>query len=219
VALAMEADEGSDQQLQFFKAFAALAMNDTQLGFVEEVLDGTSDVPGLVVDQDLRWELLTDLVAAGRRGESAIAAELARDDTLSGRLMAAAARAAIPTIEAKRAAWQTGVLDESVPNTTQRAMLATFGKIADPGLLREFAVAYFAQIELTWASRSREMAQNVVQLLYPERLAGDTQIDVLAMTDQWLDRLGDRLPALRRLVLAAREEVVCARLARERDAW
>ena len=217
VALAMRADPGSDQQLQFFKAFAGLACNETQLSFVGEVLDGESEVPGLKVDTDLRWELLTDLVAAGRRGPAEIDAELARDDTLSGAEKAAGARAAIPTIEAKRQAWHLGVKDESLPNATQRNILAAFSKVQDPTLLREFAIEYFAQIESTWETRTREMAQNIVVALYPVRSINDPEIDVLEMTDQWLDRLGARLPALRRLVLASREEVVRARLAQEVD--
>ena len=217
VALAMRADRGSDQQLQFFKAFASLACNDTQLGFVAEVLDGVSEVPGLVVDTDLRWELLTSLVATGYRGEAEIEAELTRDDTLSGTEKAAGARAAIPTLEAKKQAWRVGVLDESISNAEQRNILAAFTKVADVTLLRDFAIEYFAQIEQTWQTRSREMAQNVVEMLYPLRSVNDPDIDVLAMTDHWLDRLGDRDPALRRLVLAAREEVIYAKLAQEVD--
>ena len=217
VALAMRADRGSDQQLQFFKAFAGLACNQTQLGFVADVLDGASDVPGLKVDTDLRWELLTDLVVMGWRGEAEIEAELERDNTMSGTEKAAGARAAIPTIEAKRRAWHLGVMDESVPNATQRNILAAFTKVPDPALLREFAIEYFAQIETTWQTRTREMAQNIVVALYPLRSVNDPEINVLSMTDQWLDRLGSRLPALRRLVLASREEVIRAQFAQEVD--
>ena len=217
VALAMRADPGSDQQLQFFKSFAGFACNPTQLGFVADVLDGTSDVPGLTIDTDLRWELLTDLVAMGCRGEADIEAELARDNTLAGTEKAAGARAAIPTIEAKRLAWHLGVMDPSVSNAAQRQILASFTKVADPALLREFAIEYFAQIETTWQTRSREMAQNIVVALYPLRSVNDPEINVLAMTDQWLDRLGARIPALRRLVLSSREEVIRAELAQEVD--
>jgi len=218
VALAMRADPGSDEQLQFFKAFADLACNPTQLGFVSEVLDGTSQLPGLVVGTELRWELLTDLVAAGVRGEPDIAAELARDDTLAGREYAAGARAAVPTPEAKRAAWRLAVLDDWVSNAVQRRILAGFVKVSDPSLLREFAIEYFAQIEQTWQERTREMALNIVQMLYPLSSVNDESIDVLHMTDMWLDRLGARWPSLRRVVLEEREEVVCARQAQARDA-
>jgi len=218
VAMSMRADPGSDQQLQFFKAFAGLACNQTQLGFVSEVLSGQSEVPGLKVDTDLRWELLTDLVAAGLRGPADIDAELERDNTMSGAEKAAGARAAIPTIDAKRKAWHLAVLDESLPNATQRNILASFSKVSSPVLLREFAIEYFAQIEQSWESRTREMAQNIIQGLYPLRSVNDPEINVLAMTDQWLDRLGGRVPALRRLVLACREEVICAQLAQKVDA-
>jgi aminopeptidase N len=218
VALAMGADPGSDQQLQYFLAFAGLACNPTQWEFVEEVLNGVFEVPGLVVDTDVRWQLLTDLVAAGRRGETEIGAELARDDTLSGLENAEGARAAIPTFEAKKRAWDRGVLDETVTNATQRNILASFMKVKDPVLLREFAVEYFAQIEKTWTTRTNEMAKNIVQMMYPLRSVNDPEIDVLAMTDAWLDELGSRLPALRRLVLACREEVICARMAQKADA-
>jgi len=217
VALAMRADPGSDEQLQFFKAFAGLACNPTQLGFVADVLDGASEVPGLKVDTDLRWELLIDLVATGLRGEADIAAELQRDNTMSGTEKAAGARAAIPTLEAKRLAWHLAVMDESVSNATQRNILATFTKVPDPALLREFAIEYFAQIENTWETRTREMAQNIITALYPLRSVNDPEVNVLAMTDQWLDRLGASSPALRRLVLASREEVIRAELAQEVD--
>jgi aminopeptidase N len=218
VHLTADAEPGSDNQLQFFKAFSALARSAEHLSVVGEVLDGIIEVDGLVIDTDLRWELLTDQVAAGLYDEDRIATELARDATMSGEERAAGARAAFPFVEDKRWAWQVGVIDESVSNATQRAVLMGFVRAKDPKLLREFAFEYFAQIEETWLTRSREMAMNIVGLLYPVRSVNDPDIDVLAMTDEWLDKLGARLPALRRLVLSAREEVICARLAQERDA-
>jgi len=64
------------------------------------------------------------------------------------------------------------------------------------------------------------MAQNVVVGLYPTLLAGldaSTGVDVLARTDAWLDALGDRTPALRRLVVEARDGVRRALEAQARD--
>ncbi|MDR2930549.1 MAG: aminopeptidase N [Propionibacteriaceae bacterium] len=218
VGLAMRADPGSDQQLQFFKAFAALACNDTQWRFIAGVLDGVEEVPGLLVDTDLRWELLTDLVAVSVRGASDIDAELAKDDTISGLERAAGARAALPSAEAKRAAWRAGVFDESVTNAAQRHILAGFTKVADPVQLRDYAIEFFAQIEQVWVTRSREMAQNVVKLAYPVASVNDPEIDVVEMADLWLDRLGAKLPALRRLILVGREETLRARAAQAVDA-
>ncbi len=218
VALAMRADPGSDQQLQFFKAFAALACNPTQLGFVAEVLDGGSAMEGLVVGTGLRWELLTDLVAAGVRAEADIAAELEADPTLSGQESAAGARAALPTLEAKQRAWRLAVFDESISNAAQRNILTAFTRVSDPTLLRQFAIEYFAQIEQVWVTRSREMAQNIVEMAFPIFAVDDPEVDLLQMTDFWLDRLGARLPALRRLILTAREGVIRAQSAQAADA-
>ena len=218
MALALAAEPGSDQQTQFFRSFAGLAEKQTHLDHVAAVLDGADQLPGLIVGADLRWELLTDLVGAGERAQSEIAAELARDDTMSGHEKAAGALAAIPTPQAKQQAWQTGVFDESVSNATQRNILQGFTAVHDVSLLRGFAAEYFAQIEQIWATRSREMAQNIVQMLYPLRLVDDPKIDLLAMTDQWLDQQGARQPALRRLILAARQELICAQAAQQADA-
>ncbi|MDR0849237.1 MAG: aminopeptidase N [Propionibacteriaceae bacterium] len=217
VKLALQADAGSDMQLQLFASFAHLACNDTQWDFLVEVLDGAAQVEGLVVDTDLRWELLTILVANSKKGEADIQAELTRDDTSSGREMAAGARAALPSTEAKREAWRLAVRDKSVANAAQRSIIAAFPGVPDPTSLREFAVEYFASLEWVWENRTREMANNIVKALYPFWAINDEGIDVLAMTDQWLNHIGARTPALRRLVLANREEVVCARIARAKD--
>ncbi|MDR0783093.1 MAG: aminopeptidase N [Propionibacteriaceae bacterium] len=212
-----QAEPGSDQQLQCFQAFATLTRDPAQLDYLGAILDGEAEIPGLIIDTDRRWELLINLVATGRRGGSAIEAELERDNTMSGRESAAGARAALPSLNSKWQAWQVAVEDLSISNATQRSVLAGFVKVTDPSLLRPFASQYFSQIEQTWATRSREMAQNIVEGLYPYRLLDDPEIDILALTDQWLDQLGARLPALRRLILVAREEVIRARLAQAVD--
>lgn len=218
IGLALRADPASDQQTQMMRAFAGLACNPTQWAFLAGLLDGSEEVPGLVVDTDLRWHILSHLVAAGEAGPEQIAAELARDNTSAGREYAAGATAAIATPAAKQAAWRQAVGDDTISNAAQRAILTWFTSVADPALLRDFAIDYFAVIEDVWVKRSREMAGNIIRLGYPLGSVNDPGIDVLTMTDQWLNRLGTREPALRRLVLTRREEVVYARIAQARDA-
>jgi aminopeptidase N len=55
------------------------------------------------VDQDVRWDAVQRLASLG--DDSRIAAEEARDRSVSGHLAALAARAAVPTPEAKQQAW------------------------------------------------------------------------------------------------------------------
>ncbi len=214
--LAQDAAAGGDTQLQLVKAFAARAATTAQLDAVAGLLDGSAPLDGLVVDTDLRWDLLVSLVAGGRAGEAEIAAELARDATASGERAAAVARAAVPSPEAKAAAWRAVVDADSLSNTLQTSTIAGFARVHDRALLAPFVEPYFAALEQVWSSRTNEMAQNIVVGLYPTLLTG-IDPDLLARTDAWLEGLGDRAPALRRLVVENRDGVRRALAAQARD--
>ncbi|WP_043609253.1 ERAP1-like C-terminal domain-containing protein, partial [Cellulomonas carbonis] len=123
---------------------------------------------------------------------------------------------ALPTAEAKAAAWAAVVERGDLANALQTSTIAGFGRVHDRALLVPYVDAYFDAIERVWTTRTNEIAQNVVVGLYPSLLAGG-EVDVLARTDAWLEQLGDRHPALRRLVVEARDGVRRALAAQERD--
>ncbi|WP_019137604.1 aminopeptidase N [Cellulomonas massiliensis] len=217
LALARGAEPGSDTQLQLVKAFAGRARTDEQLDAVAALLDGRETLDGLTVDTDLRWELVTSLVVGGRASDADIAVQLSADPTATGQRAAASARAAVPTAAAKRTAWHAAVEDAAVPNAIQAATISGFGRVHDVTLLRPFVEPYFASVERVWAERTNEMAQNVAVGLYPLDLSDDETVDVLALTDQWLDEHPDASPGLRRLLVESRDSVRRARAAQEAD--
>ncbi|GMA31908.1 aminopeptidase N [Litorihabitans aurantiacus] len=208
--LTTAAAPGSDAQLQFAKAYALRARTAQQLDRLAALRDGSLEVAGLAIDVDLRWELLTALVAGGAAGEDEIAAELERDATASGERAAAGARAAIATPEAKEAVWARVVAADELPNALQMATVLGFARTHDRTLTVPFVERYFAALETVWAERTNEMAQNVVTWLYPSWLADlddSFGVDVPGLTDTWLAQLGERTPALRRLVVEAADGV------------
>ncbi|MFI2752832.1 aminopeptidase N [Cellulomonas sp. P22] len=215
--LAEQAAAGSDTQLQLVKAFAGRAQAAAQLDAVAGLLDGSRTLEGLSIDTDLRWELLTSLVTGGRAGEAEIAAQLKADATATGQRAAAAARAAVPTPEAKAAAWAALVESDELPNAVQTATINGFGRVHNLGLLMPYVEPYFAALEGVWESRTSEMAQNLVLGLYPTDLAGDDRVDVLALTDAWLEAHPDAPAALRRLLVESRDGVRRALAAQEAD--
>ena len=221
LALAREAEPGSDTQLQLVKAFAARAVDEAHLTALAGLLDGSAPLPGLSVDTDLRWELLTGLVAGGRAGEAEIAAQLATDATATGERAAAAARAAVPTAEAKAAAFDAAVRDASLANALQTATIAGLTRVPDPDarrdLLEPLVEPYFDALLDVWATRTNETAQNVVSGLFPTLLTG-TGVDVLGRTDAWLEANPDAPAALRRLVAESRDGVRRALAAQAVDA-
>lgn len=207
------ADPGSDRQLLLARAFAGQASTPAQLDVVRGLLDGTRVLPGLAVDTEMRWGLLGALVVGGVAGEPEIAADLARDDTSSGRVHAASARAAIPTPEAKALAWRQVVDEGSLPNAVQAAVIGGFGRVLDPELLEPYVEPYFAALLPVWRGRTNEMASQIAIGLYPTQLASPGLVE---RTDRWLDSSGAE-PALARLVLENRDGVTRALRAQARD--
>jgi aminopeptidase N len=207
------AGPGSDAQLLFARSFTAHAHSPAQLQTVRGLLDGSAVVEGLSVDAEMRWALLGALAAGGAAGDDEIDAELTRDDTATGRVQAAAARAAIPTAQAKERAWEQVVVNGELPNTVQAAVINGFSRLLDPALLEPFVERYFAALVPVWSQRTNEMASQIAAGLYPALLAGPA---LLERTDRWLAEV-DAEPALRRLVVEARDGVVRALKAQERD--
>ncbi|WP_179389111.1 aminopeptidase N [Psychromicrobium silvestre] len=205
---------GSDSQLQFVKAFAQLAQSAEHLDIVADLLSGSYRLEGLEVDQDLRWELRSSLVAGGRFTQPEIDAELERDPTQTGQLAAAGASAAIPTAAAKQSVWDAVVVSGEMPNATQRAAITGFGRVHDLALLKPFVAQYFGAIRKIWAEKSHEISSTIVTGLYPVQLVEQSTLDA---TDAFLAELGEETPALRRLVVESRDGVVRALKAQAAD--
>lgn len=219
--LARESAPGSDHQLAFVNALCNSVLSRNHVAVLSTLLDNEPaevNLPGLVLDTDLRWRIVTALAASGDIDADGsetpfIDAEAQRDPTAAGRRHAAAASAARPQATVKETAWQQVVEDDTLANITTRAIV---GGIVQPGqgaLLAPYTEKYFAAISGVWERRSSEVAQTVVVGLYP---SWDISDDGLAAADRFL--AGDVPPALRRLVLEGRAGVERSLRARRFDA-
>ena len=171
IGLAESAAPGSDSQLQFTKYVPQFARAKEQLDWMQQLLEGGRSLKGLVVDQDVRWELLIGLVIGGRYSEKEIAAELGRDNTANGQKFAAAARAAIPTAEGKAEAWRILTETEDYSNTLVNAASLAFGRVNDTALLEPYLEKYLSNAERLWDERSYHIAAYLLNNLYPIQLA------------------------------------------------
>jgi len=183
------------------RAVAAHAVTENQTAAVAAWLDGSETLDGLVVDQDLRWELLIGLVAAGRAGETEIAAEESRDLTTTGRERAAQARAAVPTAEAKAATWRELMENTSMPNETQVKTLRGFGDVERrPELLAPFIAEYVREADAIWDTRTFHMAENLLTALWSTATVGLEGVDPVGALEGWLASHADAPAAFRRIV-------------------
>ncbi|MER6028406.1 aminopeptidase N [Streptomyces sp. NPDC001851] len=209
------AGAGSEHQLAWARFFASVACAEPDLKLLRELLDGTSAVEGLEVDQELRWAFLEPLAAHGVADESVLAAELARDDTASGKRHQVRCLAARPSAAVKAQAWAQVVESDALSNALVEATIAGFGQPSQRELTAPYAEKYFAAIERLWRERSIQIGMDVVQGLFP---ALQDRPETLRATDAWLDAHRDTAPALRRLVLEARDDLARALRAQECDA-
>ncbi|QKT06950.1 aminopeptidase N [Gordonia sp. X0973] len=214
--LARGAEAGSDHQLAFVNTLLTGVTFDDQHAVLRGLLDGddpaSHGLAGLSVDTDLRWRIVKALAAAGVVDVAEIDAELQRDPTAAGNRNAEAAKAARPTVEAKAAAWEAAMGDDSLANITVRSITEGFVRPGQGALLAPYAEKYFATVADVWARRSSEVAQTVVIGLYP---GWDISDDGLAKADAFLG--ADHPPALRRLVLEGRDSVARALRAQQFD--
>ncbi|TMQ99896.1 aminopeptidase N [Actinomadura soli] len=211
--LARDAGPGSDLQLAYTQAFTASAVSDEHLAFVQGLLDSSQVLDGLTVDTDLRWSLLRRLVVTGKAGKAEIDAEHERDRTAAGERHAAACTAAIPSAEAKSAAWER-IVSGDLPNAVYRATLGGFVEPDQAELLRPYVDKYFAEVGRVWKEWTSDMSQTFAEGAYPFLVIEQSTID---RTESYL--ADERPPpALARLLSEGRDGVARALRARAKDA-
>ncbi|MEZ0107101.1 aminopeptidase N [Catenulispora sp. EB89] len=209
------APAGGDHQVAFVYGAVRAASQDSDFAKLKALLSGELSFGGLAVDQDLRWAIIETLAAEGLDDDGVLAErEAAADDTADGRRHRAAARAARPLAEAKAEAWRLVVETPDQPNDLIGAVLSEFYQVDGGELAEPYVERYFAQLATIWAERSIQNAERIVSGGFPWPL---TSPDLLARTDAWLASDAAKAPALRRLVLEARDDAARALRARECD--
>ncbi|MEU2334450.1 aminopeptidase N [Streptomyces sp. NPDC013172] len=209
-----QAAPGSEHQLAWARFFASTAADPADLRLLQELLAGTATIEGLDVDQELRWAFLEPLAAHGAADESVLAAELARDDTASGKRHQVRCLAARPSAAVKAQAWAQVVESQALSNALVEATITGFAQPSRRDLLAPYAEKYFEAIARVWEERSIQIGMDVVRGLYPSL---QDRPETLEATDAWLAAHADAPPALRRLVLEARDDLARALRGQECD--
>lgn len=209
------AEPGSQHQLTWARFFAAVASSAADLQLLQGLLEGTAKIDGLDVDQELRWSFLGPLAAHGVADERVLAAELVRDDTASGKRHQVRCLAARPSEAVKAQAWASVVESDSLSNALVGATIAGFAQSSQRELTAPYAPKYFDAIERVWAERSIQIGMDVVKGLFPHLQTDQGTLDA---ADLWLASHESAAPALRRLVLEARDDLARSLRAQECDA-
>ena len=196
-----QAKPGSDLQLQYARMFSNLAHTTAQGARVKELLEG--GLEGLIIDADLRWQLLLNLVERGLAGAQEIESELVRDNTLTGKLSYERCMAAVPALDSKERAFKKATEDFEISNWTRLSAIQGFARPLHRDLHAKFIDRYFALILDIYNTKSYEDSSNIIDLLFPSYVVSE---ETLAKTNNWLNSTGkDAHPTLRRHVLEAKD--------------
>ena len=197
------ATPGSDHQLAFMRGFISFSGHN-DIAYLRGLINGDVAVPGLVVDTDLRWSLVTRLVALGAAGPNSIEDQLRQDSTAAGQRRAITARAAAPDLAAKEAAWGSALDDATLANATLEATITGIMQAHQGDLVRPFVERYFTALPRIQRSRTHEIAGQITSGLYPWLVVEATTVD---RTTAFLDSHPDYSGAGRRLLVEARDGV------------
>lgn len=208
------AEPGSDLQLAYVRGLLAFATDQGHLEWIESLLTGTSALKGLKVDVDLRWGLLTRLTTTGYWDASKIDEELARDNTAFGQQSAAAARAAVPTAEAKAAAWALLTEADDVANAIYQSTAIGFRQAEQLELLAPYVARYFVDAVSVFAKYDIHVAENFGILAFPSLFVEDATVQ---LADQFLTSHADGNVAMLRFVKEGRANTLRAVRARQAD--
>jgi aminopeptidase N len=221
----LAAEPGSDPQLAWARLFIRLAGTDADIATIAGMLDGSHPIHGLDLDFSLRWSIVGTLAAAGRFDATQIEAQVAQDRTTAAHAFAIGALAARPTAAAKADAWQRALGDDALTKSALDALGGIreagrsglgFGQPGQDDLLAPYVDRYFAALPDVWAERTAEVARSFIDGFYPAGLASPR---LIAQTDAYLATAAPApAPALRRMLLENRDDVVRALAAQALDA-
>ncbi len=158
----------------WLRAAIGFAATQEQLEPLFDLVDGRRIVPGVNIDQDMRWALAIKGVAYGsEEAEERVAAERSRDPSDRGDRAVIRAAAARPKPEAKAEAWERIHGDGFGSYHLTRAAMQGFQSFRQRELLLPYRDAFFERVREVFATRDHPYARayllNLLPDLWPSR--------------------------------------------------
>ncbi|MBP2581432.1 aminopeptidase N [Streptomyces sp. PvR006] len=191
-ALLRRTEDGEAPGLRL-TAVRALIDSATTPDQIASWLDEGTVHGGPELDPELRWRILARLAVLGATDEPTIAAELERDPSATGQEGAARCRAALPTAEAKAAAWSALFDTDDLSNYLFTATAQGFWQPEQAELVRAYVPRFYPAAIALGARRGAAMAEAAGRYAFPSYA-----IDQESLTLGERHLTDEMIPALRR---------------------
>ncbi len=191
-----DAQPGSSRAINAARLVARTTADEERL---EAWLAGQHLPEGLEGDVEFRWIVAGNLAGRGLLDEVGIETVRRADDTLSGRLSALEARAAIPDPASKGWAWTELTTNPRTSNYEALALARGFWVAPDQGLVAPYVARYPEAMVRMQGWMGDDALSRVVSLAFPGGLVTDA---TAAMSGGMLART-DLTPGVRRALVDA----------------
>ena len=169
------APAGSDQQLVWFDAYLGTVHTPKGLDFIAKLVKKKAALPGLKIDQEVRWSLVTVLARNGFEDAPAlIEAEFKADPTHFGKQNRLKALAVIPTLESKMN-WMNQIFhaaasstpDPTLSSSDLRTVMQKINGLGQETLTDQWIQKYFETLPLAVKSADEEFMTTYTNDLFP----------------------------------------------------
>ncbi len=194
-----------DAQIIWARALIGSAIVNDDIELTGRLADGAESVPGLTIDQDMRWGIAAKYVAYGLPGATErVALEAKRDPSDRGERAKLRAETSMPDASVKAAAWERFNGEGYGSLYLTEAAMGGFNWTDQRAILEPFVEGFFTAVPLVFRSRDKEFAAAYFGSLFP---GYRVEPEILARSEQLLAESGDELPMLARLLREANDDL------------
>jgi aminopeptidase N len=201
----LEAAPRGDPQITWMRAMISAAAHPDDIRELTRFADGEVGVPGLTVDQQMRWDIAVKAVAYGLDGAKArLDAESERDPSDRGRRAYLRGETSAPDAEVKARAWEKfhGEGYGSLHYTA--AAMSGFNWYRQRDLLAPYYAAFFERVAEVFRTKDKEFCSDYFSALFPSYRVEQETLDRASAV---LESAGGESPMLARMLREASDEL------------
>jgi aminopeptidase N len=194
-----------DLQIIWMRTLLGAAITIEDIEEATRLVDGEVTVPGLTIDQEMRWDLAARRAAYGFEDARArIAAEQARDPSDRGQRSALHAEVSFPDPAVKAESWRRFHEEGYGSLHLTSAAMSGFHWNVQRDLLQPYAAEFFTRVTGVFEARDNEFSSSYFGNLFPGYRVEDATLKRSAVL---LEEVSERLPTLTRRLREANDDL------------
>ena len=202
---ALQQAKSDDAKIIWARALIGNALTPEDIAMTAKLADGELSVPGLAIDQDMRWAIAAKCVANGISGADArVERELQSDPSDRGQRAKLRCDVSVPDPKVKAAAWARINGEGYGSLYLTGAAMSGFNWRAQAALLEPYTEQFFDQIPLVFRDRDKEFAGDYFRSLLPSHRVEQA---VLNRSERLLASLAEDQPSLIRMLREANDDL------------